>query len=227
LQRATDIRSEKPNVAYPKRCMAFGEPCKHDNYKMKKTIFIILMMLILIPFERIQAQSEKLDISIIEIIKAFDSKDSDKINQYIHPAYGLIVLFRRGVMDEFEKTDKIDFKNPVPEYLPYFPFKLDLKIKYQTLPTHDCDSENWNKIGLYCDTTRRDNLLSKTALNLNEYRDENIPIKKIQDFKILESKSRRIVLIDNEDGELIFYITLINNKWYLTILDRVSSDCSA
>lgn len=208
-------------------CMAFGEPCKHDNYKMKKTIFIILMMLILIPFGSIQAQSEKLDISIIEIIKAFDSKDSDKINQYIHPDYGLIVLFRRGVMDEFEKADKIDFKNPVPEYLPYFPFKLDLKIKYQTLPTHDCDSENWNKIGLYCDTTRRDNLLSKTALNLNEYRDENIPIKKIQDFKILESKSRRIVLIDNEDGELIFYITLINNKWYLTILDRVSSDCSA
>ncbi len=90
-----------------------------------------------------------------------------------------------------------------------------------------CDSENWYKIGLYCDTTQRDDLLSKTALNLNKYRDENIPIKTIQDFKILESKSRRIVLIDNEDGELIFYITLINNKWYLTILDRVSSDCSA
>lgn len=196
-------------------------------YRMRKAILIIITSLILIPFERIQAQSDKLDNSIIEIIKAFDSKDSNKINQYIHPDYGLIVLFRRGVMDEFEKTDKIDYKNPIPEYLPYFPFKLDLKIKYQTLPTHDCDSEKWSKIGLYCDTTKRDDLLSKTALNLNEYREENIPNGTIQEFKRIESKSRRIVLIDNEDGELIFYITLIDNKWYLTILDRVSSDCSA
>lgn len=194
---------------------------------MKKAIFTILTILILIPFVKIQAQSDNLENSIIELIKAFDSKDSDKINQYIHPDYGLIVLFRRGVMDEFEKTDKIDYKNPVPEYLPYFPFKLDLKIKYQTLPTYDCGSEKWNKTGLYCDTTKRDNLLSKTALNLNEYRDENIPNETIQDFKSIESKSHRIVLIDNEGGELIFYITLIDNKWYLTILDRVSSDCSA
>lgn len=194
---------------------------------MRIAIFIIITILILIPFERIQAQSDKLDNSIIEIIKAFDSKDSCKINRYIHPDYGLIVLFRRGVMDEFEKTDKIDYRNPVPEYLPYFPFKLDLKIKYQTLPTYDCDSEKWSKIGLYCDTTQRDDLLSKTALNLNEYRDENIPIETIQNFKIIESKSRRITLIDNEGGELIFYITLIDNKWYLTILDRVTGDCSA
>ncbi len=194
---------------------------------MRNTIFIILTILILIPFERIQAQSDNMENSIFEIIKAFDSKYSDKLNQYIHPNYGLIVLFRRGVMDEFEKTNKVDFKNPVPEYLPYFPFKLDLKIKYQTLPTYNCDSEKWNKIGLYCDTTLRDDLLSKTALNLNKYRDENIPLGTINDFQIIESKSRKIVLIDNEDGELIFCITLIDNKWYFTILDRVSSDCSA
>jgi len=194
---------------------------------MRKAIFIILTMLILISFERIQAQSDKLDKSIIEIIKAFDSKDADEINQYIHPDYELIVLFRRGTMDEFEKTDKIDYRNPVPEYLPYFPFKIDLKIKYQTLPAFDCGSEKWSKTGLYCDTTQRDDLLSKTALILNKFRNENIPIETIQDFKIIESKSRRIVLIDNESGELIFYITLIDNKWYLTILDRVSSDCSA
>lgn len=194
---------------------------------MRKAIFIITTILILIPFERILAQSDNLENSIVEIIKAFDSKDSDKINQYVHDDYGLIVLFRRGVMDEFEKANKIDFKNPVPEYLPYLPFKLDLEIKYQTLPTHDCDSGKWSKIGLYCDTTKRDDLLSKTALNLNEYRDENIPNETIQDFKLIESKSRRIVLTDNQDGELIFYITLIDNKWYLSILDRVSSDCSA
>jgi len=54
-----------------------------------------------------------------------------------------------------------------------------------------------------------------------------IPIETIEKFKEIEGKSHRIVLVDNEGGELIFYITLINNKWYLTILDRVSSHCSA
>jgi len=39
--------------------------------------------------------------------------------------------------------------------------------------------------------------------------------------------SHRIVLSDKIDGELIFYLTLINKKWCLTIIDRVTSDCSA
>jgi hypothetical protein len=194
---------------------------------MRKAIFMIITILILIPFERIQAQSDKLDNSIIEIIKAFDSKDTEKINQYIHPDYGLITLFRRGVMDEFKRTERFDFNTPVPEYLPYFPFKTDFKIKYQDLPIFDCNTEKWSKIGLYCDTTKIDNLLSKTALNLNQYNDYNIPVKTIEKFKEMENKSYKIVLADSDDGELIFYLTLIDNKWFLTILDRVSSDCSA
>ena len=181
----------------------------------------------MIPFERIQAQSNKLDNRIIEIIKAFNSKDSDGINQYIHPAYGLITLFRRGIMDEYKGTEGFDFKTPVPEYLPYFPFKTDFNIKYQDLPIFDCNTEKWSKIGLYCDTAKIDNLLSKIAFNLNEYNDYNIPVKTIEKFKEMENKSHKIVLTDSDDGELIFYLTLIENKWYLTILDRVSSDCSA
>ena len=100
----------------------------------------------------IHAQSDKLDLSIIQIIKAFDTKDSNLINRYIYPDYGLIVLYRRGVMDEYEKMNKFDFNNPVPEYLPYFPFKIDLNIRFQDLPKFDCDSEKWSKTGLYCDT---------------------------------------------------------------------------
>ncbi|MCW3789528.1 hypothetical protein [Plebeiibacterium sediminum] len=194
---------------------------------MKNIYFIILTTLILMSSVKMHGQSDKFNTAILEIIKGFHSKDSDKINEYIHPDYGLIVLLRRGAMDEFKKTDKINFNKPIPEYLPYFPFKIDLKIQFQELPTFDCDSGKWNKVGLYCDTTRIDNLLSTTAINLTKYREENIPFETISKFKTIENKSRRIVLIDDEEGELVFYITLINNKWYLTILDRISSDCSA
>jgi hypothetical protein len=85
----------------------------------------------------------------------------------------------------------------------------------------------WSKVGLYCDTTKLDTLLSSTAKNLKKWREDDIPDLKIKSFEELEKKSKRIVISDKEGGELVFYLTLIDNKWYLTILDRVTSDCSA
>ena len=163
----------------------------------------------------------------IKIVKAFHNQDSQSINQMIHDDLGLIVLYRRGVFDEFEKVEKIDFMNPVPEYLPYFDFQIDTTITYQSLPTYDCDKGKWSKFGLYCDLTIRDSLVSTTAINLIKYRKDKISKETIAKFKEIESSSHRIVLIDNEDGVLIFYLTLIDNKWYLTVLDRVTGDCSA
>ena len=162
----------------------------------------------------------------IKIVKAFHNQDSQSINQMIHDDLGLIVLFRRGVLDEFENVKKIDFMNPVPEYLPYFDFQIDTTITYQSLPTYDCDKGKWSKFGLYCDLTRRDSLMSTTAINLTRYREDKISNETIVKFKEIESNSHRIVLIDKEGGVLIFYLTLIDNKWYLTVLDRVSGDCS-
>ena len=199
------------------------------NMKIKgmiKTIFIFMTFMILIPFQ-IQAQSDNLETGITEIIKAFDTKDSDLISKYIHPGFGLFVLFRRGIMDEYQRTDKIDFENPIPEYLPYFGFKINLSVDYTSLPSYDCDSGKWSKAGLFCDTLKIDTLLSNTAANLVKWRGDKIDQGEIKTIKKLEKTSHRIVIIDNEEGELIFHLTLLNGKWYFTILDRVSSDCSA
>lgn len=206
--------------------MAFEHRANVKNNGMIKTIFILLVFMVLIPFQ-IQAQSDNLDSGIIEIIKAFDSNDSKLINKYLHPDYGLFVLFRRGVMDEYQHIEDFDFKNPVPEYLPFFGFKINLSIDYTSLPLYDCDSGKWSKTGLFCDTLMIDTLLSNTAKNLIKWRGDKIAQSEIDTINKLEKSSHRIVLIDNDEGELIFYLTLINEKWYFTILDRVSSDCSA
>ena len=161
------------------------------------------------------------------IANAFHNKDSVTLNKFIHPDYHLHILFKRGTMPEYSQTDRINFDQPVPEYPPYSNFKADYKIKYQTLPVYNCDSSAWNQVGLFCDTLSRDHLLSKTASDLKMWRGDKIEDNKINWFKELENKSDRIVLADDEKGELIFYLTFINGKWYLTILDRVSSDCSA
>jgi hypothetical protein len=165
--------------------------------------------------------------TIIKVVKAFKEKDALTLNGFINNEEGLIVIFRRGIPDEYLKTDKIDFKKPVPEYLPYSDFSPDYKIKYQSLPIYDCNSMKWSKSGLYCDTINRDFLLSTTARNLEANKGIKVPDEEIQKFVELENRSRRIVLTDKDGGELIFYLTMIDKKWYITILDRVTSDCSA
>ena len=187
---------------------------------------ILILLLSSIAFSS-SASDNNLDKTIIKVVKAFKEKDATTLNGLINEDIGLIVLFRRGIPDEFSRTDKIDFKKPIPEYLPYFDFSTDNEIKYQTLPYFDCDSMKWSKTGIYCDTTQIDNLLSTTAQQLEKNKGEKVPDSEIEEFVRIENKSRRIVLADNDGGELVFYLTIIENKWYLTILDRVSSDCSA
>ena len=197
------------------------------NSKYLIVIFLISGLLFSFQSKEIMNDSSELEITIIQVVKAFKEKDEKTLNNLILKEKGLIVLFRRGVFDEYSKTDKIDFNNPVPEYLPYSDFSTDYKLTFDSLPVIDCNTMKWSKNGLFCDTTTIDNLLSTTARNLKKYREDNIPELEIKAFEKLEKSSRRIVLSDNDGGELIFYLTLINDKWKLTILDRVSSDCSA
>lgn len=55
---------------------------------------------------------------------------------------------------------------------------------------------------------------------------DNISEKTISKFTALEIKSRRIVLANNNGNELILYLTYLNNKWILTIIDKATCDCS-
>lgn len=194
---------------------------------MKTTILLTLSFLLFIPLAPIEAQSSDLNNAITDVIKAFDAEDTAKLNQYIHSDKGFTVLFRRGILDQYRTVTEIDFHHPVPEYLPYTPFTVDLNIRREALPTFNCDTETWSKIGLYLDTTTTDHLLSNTATKFNQYGEANIPPTTIDTFKALEANSHRIVLVDDKGRELIFYLTLIDDKWYLIILDQVTTDCSA
>ncbi len=171
--------------------------------------------------------SNDLETSIIEIVKAFDEKDTTTINELIHPDFGLVVLFKLGVFNEFQITKRIDFNSPIPPHMPYFDFQPTSNLQYDPLPNFDCETNEWNKEGLYCDTTQTDSLLSTTAQNLIEFRKDKIDPRTISSFKEIERNSHRVVLVDHNGNSLVFYVMKIKNQWYLTVLDRVSDDCSA
>lgn len=195
--------------------------------KIKFIILTVLTSIILFSVESFCQTDKELENTIFSILEAYSDKDTATLNSFINEETGLYVLFRRGTMDEFLWTDRIGFDNPIPEYFPYFGFEMFGKIQYEALPQFDLDTESWDKFGLYVDTTYVDNLLSKTAKNLVEYRGDNIEANLINQFEEIERKSFRIILVDSKGGEFIFYLTKQNGKWVLTIIDRVSSDTSA
>jgi hypothetical protein len=159
---------------------------------------------------------------------AFAKQDSAKISQFINKEIGVYQLDRIGVFDHYYHFKSISFSNekyPLALLRQAKNIKL-LPLKYSTLPTFSCEKETWNKKGLFVDTTKTDHLLSKICKERNKYVPDSIPEKTIQFFSNLENKSRRIVLIDNNGVELVFYLTYINNRWFLSIIDNVTSDCS-
>lgn len=105
----------------------------------------------------------------------------------------------------------------------------------------DCDS-SWNPYGAFVDTTTKVNILSEVIKSrIRDYENHpssyDVSPKKLQEWieaekKELtkagnfEKKSRRVVLSNKEGGDFIFYMTLIGNKWYLSMID-FSSPCDA
>ncbi|QNL49389.1 hypothetical protein H8S90_22100 [Olivibacter sp. SDN3] len=172
--------------------------------------------------------SDDFEYAVIQTINAFGDKNEHTLNKLIHKDVGLAVIFRNGVFDHYLLTDSINFNQPVPDYLPYPTIKKQVPaLNYSDLPIFSCDSLQWNKHGLFSDTAQSDGKLLQTALNLIAYRGDTIEKQEIESMKALKNNSRRIILAADRDEELIFTLTLISGKWYLTGIDRAATDCSA
>ncbi|BAP33384.1 uncharacterized protein CHSO_4347 [Chryseobacterium sp. StRB126] len=167
--------------------------------------------------------------TIIKIIKAYQRKNEHTLNSLIYKDYGLTFLFARGAFNNISTAKQISFNEPVPEYLPYETnFETQYLINETDSPVFSCDTESWNKSpGIYVDMKTNDNFLSTIAINENKLTEETIwNEKEIKLFEEIESKSHKVTLIVKNQETFIFYIAKINNKWYLTAIDRFEV-CSA
>lgn len=200
------------------------------NIKIKLLVLIILCVGSSISLQ-CREKNQLLEIAIGKVIKAFEKQDYTTLNKMINEDIGIYVIHRNGVFDTYNKLDKVDFNSSSDGFnffdYSYFEFESSYPIKYEELPVFSCDTEVWSKSGLFCNMEMKDHLLSKTAKNLKQYVYANISARTILKFKKLEKQSLRIVLCNEKGESLIFYLTKIKNNWYLTILDKVSADCSA
>ena len=137
-------------------------------------------------------------------------------------------MYRRGAIDNASVYTRISFDNPVPEYLPFDnKFETDFKINFETLPEFCCDDWDWSKPpGIYCDTINIDTSLSRITKFEKEHLINDWSDSEIEKFEEIERKSHKVIVVTDKQGTFIFYLTLIDNRWWLTIIDRFEV-CSA
>ncbi|SQI36620.1 Uncharacterised protein [Leminorella richardii] len=177
--------------------------------------------------------NSSLEDSVRVVLLGFQQQDAQKINAMIHADRGLCVMFRRGAPNTYECVERLDFSAPVPEYLPYEKLsqraleRYGKTIHYGGEPRFECVKERWSAFGLFIGKLGANHMLSESAEWLKKYERPDSPDEDISAMKHLEATSHRVIFA-TEDGEsLIFHLSLIKGKWYLTLLDRLSGDCSA
>ena len=175
-----------------------------------------------------QSKEQQFVKTVNALIKAFSTQDSAAVAQYIHPKKGVTLLFRQGVFDNVMDLSTISFNDDgFPQVM--FTACKSIKsapLKYATLPKFDCGNTRWSKHGLYVITKRIDHMVSTICKTRNKLLPDNISNTTIQKYYNLELKSRRVILTGKDYDNLIFYVSYIDGKWYLTIFDEVTCDCS-
>lgn len=170
---------------------------------------------------------DSLDKVIATVATAFEKQDAATLNSLIDKEMGLTVVFRRGTFDELQTISAINFAQPVPEHVPFpVPAKV-AAVQFQALPTYDCEAMTWSKSGLFCDTTQRNTLLTTTVANRAEFGLDTLPPATVKAYADREARTRRVIFASTDGKTLIFHLTQSQGRWFLTLIDRVTDDCSA
>lgn len=162
---------------------------------------------------------------ITRFVRAYNSKDNAKINALIHPELGIYIIYRPGAADTFIRMDSLDFSKPVPEVFAYPDFSTEYALTFDKLPTFDCGTEKWDKLGFVCDTTSHPNQLSNIAAFEEEFNENQFSEAELNKIEIAEKESYRVIV--TADIPLIFHVRKYKGAWYVMTLDRAYAGCDA
>lgn len=163
--------------------------------------------------------------AIKKVVKALTERDSATLTGWTDPKTGVYILYRLGVRDTYLHVESPGFSDLAYPHAPFYDRVKLSKLQYAPLPVFNCDY--WTRSGTFTDITRTSHLLSRIAKQLNRETKGTVPDSEIREIYNLEKKSRRIVITGTGGNELIFYLAYIKRRWVLTIIDKVTCDCSA
>lgn len=133
-------------------------------------------------------------------------------------------MYKVGLYDTYMHKDKTDTIEIFTDINADFSEEKPYTVKYKTFPAYDPGEEEWEEPGIFADTTHSYSPLTTIIRSGEEYNETEEADSVKSSIKQLEKNSRKVLFTDIN---LIFYATPINGKWYLTIIDRISTDVGA
>lgn len=166
-----------------------------------------------------EAISDELLSDINHILFLLKQKDLETLNsRFINPHYGLYEVLKDNQNNKFifNKKSQID---EISDEIDSFEIKKE-EVIFNCSP-YDDKYYGWNKEGVFISTNIQPYLsnIMKEAnlLKINTYSEEEIKIA-----NNIEKTSYEVVIPYN----IVFYITKIDKQWYITLVDKVKTDCT-
>ena len=216
---------------------------------MRNLLLILFTSILFSGCGSLQGQNKDVEQFVKKVVETYNEKDSDKFNQFIDKNTGLTLITTTGPNNTWLKVQKVcldkkclDNGTAEPAGIPYQSLLEEYKTGDLNLNTIEFteksffECEKIEKQGVFVASENKFHALSE-SINfflenspkiLGEELDakkKNELVKDIGKFRKIEAKSRRVT-VNSKDGTFIFYITNINGKWYLTVIDFASMDCS-
>ncbi len=216
---------------------------------MRNLLLIIVTSILFSGCGSLQGQNKEVEQFVKKVVQTYNDKNSDKFNQLINKNAGLTLITTIGPNNSWLKMQKVcldkkclDHQSSESAGIPYQSLLEEYKtgdlnlnaIEFTEKSYFECDKIE--KQGIFVSSENKFHALSESVHFFLENspkilgeelepKKKNELIKDIGKFKKLETKSRRVT-VNSKDGTFIFYMTLIEGKWYLTVIDFASMDCS-
>ncbi len=200
--------------------------------KIIRSLFLAVSLLIaLISVASCEPSVQKDEVKrvITEILHLASQNDIRAINaKYVNKEFGIFYIYRIGVPDEFEVLDALPLKAEDWPHLPPFGAIAQVesmpKVLQEGYVEFDCGEFVYDKEGTFYSKELRYPLPSSIVAFHAKYDAQTYDDALLKKIEFLESNSIRVV---DTSSDFIFYIAKIEGKWYITLIDRVTTDCSA
>ncbi|MEW6469570.1 MAG: hypothetical protein AB1458_11630 [Bacteroidota bacterium] len=145
-----------------------------------------------------------------EMIRAMQVQDEKKVDSFISPQYGLLIIESEGAMPYFHIQSGSDasFRNCFEKVCGITAY--DGELKKERLPVIDCDKENfYSKTGSFVQDTNK--LASSEIWKYGNLSPEDQKFAE----KAIMSVGKTVIVTSGHT----YYFSFYRDQWYLTIID--------
>lgn len=195
---------------------------------MNRFIFCLLLAGIALTGTAQSSKKASFEKAVKDIVLALKKKNNTALKKYVDAKTGFYLLYRNGVFDQYMQMKTINLRGQgFPEAAVHYEGATGIKLYYARMPEFDCETDSWSKNGAFADSSGKLKQLSQTAKNLVKYEVKEISKKEIKALEVFEKGNWKVIVADKNGQSFVFYLKYKNNRWYISIIDTVTTDCSA